>query len=105
MSYHLPHEIPDPVPYNDPELVIDKIAGLFSYKGRKLAKKRKFEILCECNSVYITTQNYLKMKKHKFLCRSCSSVASWKNNAYREPRENHGIKMSKTNQSFLKIIL
>jgi hypothetical protein len=39
------------------------------------------------------------MKKHKFLCRSCSSVASWKDNAYREPRENCLIKMSKTEKA------
>jgi hypothetical protein len=99
MSYYLPHEIPDPIPFNDPDLIIDRISGVFLYKGRKLAKKRRFEIACKCNKVFISTQNYIKKKQHKFLCRSCSSIESWKDDAYRAPRESHLREMSKTEAS------
>jgi hypothetical protein len=99
MPYHLPHVIPDPIPFNDPDLVIDRDAEIFLYKRRKLAKKRRFEILCKCGKVVIATQNYLKKKQHKFLCRSCGSVESWKNDSYREPREKHLRKMSKTEEA------
>jgi len=99
MSYYLPHAIPDPIPLNDPDLTIDKESELFLYKGRKLAKKRRFEIMCKCSNVFVSTQNYLNKKQHKFLCRSCSSIESWKNDSYRAPRENHLRKMSKTEEA------
>lgn len=89
MPYFLPHKIPDPIPHDDPDLLVDVKNDTFTYKGRKLSKKRKFEYLCKCGKVSVTTQNYLREKQNPLACRSCSSVASWEKPEYRSPRESH----------------
>jgi|688.fasta_scaffold358635_1 hypothetical protein len=89
MPYFLPHVIPDPIPHDDPDLLVDLVSNSFLYKGRKLSKKRRFEYLCRCGNVSVTTQNYLAGKKNPLACRSCSAIESWKDPEYRLPRESH----------------
>jgi len=89
MPYFLPHAIPDPIPHDDPDLLVDLELNNIFYKGRKLSKKRRFEYLCRCGTVSATTQNYLKDKKNPLACRSCSSTESWKDPEYRSSCENH----------------
>jgi hypothetical protein len=89
MPYFLPHVIPDPIPHDDPELLVNLGTNTFTYKGRKLSKKRRFEYLCGCGKVSVTNQNYLRGKQNPLACRSCSSVASWKKLEYQAPRLSH----------------
>lgn len=89
MPYFLPHTIPNPIPHNDPDLLIDLESKIFSYKGRKLSKKRRFEYICKCGILGVTTQNFLIKKQNPLTCRSCSSIESWKKSEYRDPRAAH----------------
>ena len=89
MPYFLPHAIPDPILHSDPDLLIDLESNVFLYKGRKLSKKRRFEYVCKCGVVGVTTQNLLTGKQNPLSCRSCSSVESWKKSEYRNPRAAH----------------
>jgi hypothetical protein len=89
MPYFLPHAIPDPIPHDDPDLLVDLTTSTFTYKGRKLSKKRRFEYVCKCGNVRITTQNYLRKKQNPLACRSCSSIESWKKPEYQAPRLSH----------------
>lgn len=102
MPYFLPHAIPDPIPHNDPDLLIDLELRIFTYKGRKLSKKTRFEYICKCGLVGVTTQNLLINKQNPLTCRSCSSIESWKKLEYRNPRVAHLREMASSDANRLR---
>jgi len=99
MPFTLPYLIPDPIPFNDPDLIIDVEKLLVSYKNRKLSKKRRFEIKCSCGKIFETTLNYLSSKKNIGKCRSCSMKISWENEAYRKSHEHIIRALGSSNES------
>ena len=83
MSFYLGYEVPNPIRLNDLDFVLNKETVSATYKNRKLSCKRRFEFLCDCGLIAITSFNILRNKKYSFLCRSCSMKCSWQDEDYK----------------------
>ena len=76
MTYKLPYNIPDPIPFNDCIIEYDTFKAY--YRDRLLSKKRRFEYKCsQCVSISISSRGNQMKRKFPWTCDSCCRKSEW----------------------------